>query len=62
MTPGAQLRTDRARRDYVKSHLHKDIADPVAYHAVIKTDDLSDELLARMIGDLFRDWVSAPVH
>ncbi|MDA0813674.1 MAG: cytidylate kinase family protein [Verrucomicrobia bacterium] len=51
--------TDHERRTYVKSQLQKDVEDPLAYHAIIRTDDISDELLARMIGDLFMDWVAA---
>ena len=51
--------TDHQRRDYVKSHLQKNIDDPHSYHAIVRTDDIQDDLLARMIGDLFMDWVAA---
>ena len=48
--------TDKARKSYVKSHLHKDIEDPLAYNAVIRTDNIADEIIAHMLGDLYMDW------
>jgi cytidylate kinase len=51
--------TDHERQTYVKLHMQKNVDDPLSYHAIIRTDEISDELLARMIGDLFMDWVAA---
>ncbi len=51
--------TDRERRDFALSYFREDIGDPLSYHAVIKTDGIQDDVLARMIGDLFMGWVAA---
>ncbi len=54
--------TDRARKRYVKSHLHRDIADPHFYHLVLNTDDLPIATLVRMIGDTLLQWAADTVR
>jgi hypothetical protein len=53
--------TDSARAGYVSRHLHREIADPAAYHLVINTDRFSDTLAARIIGDTLLEWVATEI-
>lgn len=41
---------DQARKDYIWKYFHKDIDDPLLYHAVINTNVLEPEEIAEMIG------------
>jgi cytidylate kinase len=43
---------DRARRRYVKSQLHRDVDDPLLYHLIINTDDLSDDAVVSTLFQL----------
>lgn len=51
--------TDQERRDFALSYFREDIGNPLSYHAVINTDGIEDDVLARMIGDLFMGWAVA---
>ena len=57
--------TDRSRANFVKRYAGADIDDTGAYHLILNTDNLSDEVLVRIIGDSVVEWanekVSAPV-
>ncbi len=41
---------DEARKDYLKKYFHKNVNDPLLYHAVINTNLLSYSEIAEMIG------------
>jgi len=42
---------DAAKRHYMKEYFGREIDDPLLYHMVINTDDISHEDAARLIGD-----------
>jgi cytidylate kinase len=42
---------DTAKRQYMKDYFGRDIDDPLLYHLVINTDDISYENAAKLIGD-----------
>ena len=43
-------REDEERKNYIQKYFHKNIADPLLYHAVINTNFLKPEEIAEMIG------------
>lgn len=61
-------REDKARRKYVESNYHKDIADPTLYHLVLNVHLLSLDEAAKLIGGLVttrfpdRFWVREHEH
>ena len=42
---------DAARRRYMKEHFDREIDDPLLYHMIINTDEISYERAVRLIGD-----------
>ena len=42
---------DAAKRRYMKKYFNRDIDDPLLYHMIINTDEISYENAARLIGD-----------
>lgn len=48
------LREDRRREAYVREYLNHDITDPLLYHLIINTDEVSYEETAHLIADLVR--------
>ena len=42
---------DAAKRQYMKEYFDRDIDDPLLYHMIINTDDISYENAARLIGE-----------
>ncbi len=48
-------RTDSGRARYVKKYFHRDVADLLLYDLIINTDRLSDDQVARLIGDAVLD-------
>ena len=42
---------DAARRRYMRGYFGRDIEDPLLYHMIINTDEISYENTARLIGD-----------
>lgn len=48
--------SDKARARFVKRHTDSDIDDASSYHLVINTDNLSDELVVRIIVDSLHEW------
>jgi cytidylate kinase len=42
---------DAARRYYMKEYFDREIDDPLLYHMVINTDEISYENAVRLIGD-----------
>lgn len=49
-------KVDRSRSNFVKRHADADIDDERAYHLVVNTDDLSDGVIVRIIGDSILEW------
>ena len=45
------LEEDQQRARYIKTYFHADINDPVNYHLVINTTRLSEEIVAKLIGE-----------
>lgn len=45
-------REDGGRRRYLRKYFHKDVEDPLLYHCVINTDQISLEDAARMVAAL----------
>lgn len=45
-------REDKRREEYVREYLNHDINDPLLYHLVINTDDVSYDETAHLIADL----------
>ena len=41
---------DNAKQDYFKKYYNKEIEDPLLYHMIINTDNISYEMTARIIG------------
>ncbi|MDF1825188.1 MAG: cytidylate kinase-like family protein [Verrucomicrobiales bacterium] len=51
-------RTDRSRADFVKRYTGADIDDTQAYHLILNTDNLPDEVIVRIIGDSLIEWAN----
>ena len=49
---------DGARKRYVKTHLHEDVADTTSYHLTINTDELSDESVVAIITYALEEWAA----
>lgn len=44
-------KTDEGRIRYLKTHFHRNIDDPLLYHIIINTDEVSLDEAARLIGE-----------
>jgi cytidylate kinase len=51
-------KTDHARASFVRRHAGADIGDPGSYHVVINTDNLSGDMVVRIIGDTVVEWAN----
>jgi len=51
-------RTDRARAAYVKRHTGGEIDDPQAYHLTLSAENLSDDIVVRIVGDSLVEWAA----
>jgi cytidylate kinase len=53
---------DRARAAYVKRYTGCEIDDPRAYHLVLNAENLSDEVLVRIVADSLVEWAGEQDH
>lgn len=51
-------KTDRSRSNFVKRYTGADIDDTGAYHLILNTDNLADEVIVRIIGDSIIEWAN----
>jgi cytidylate kinase len=49
---------DAAKRNYLNEYFGADIDDPLLYHLIINTDDISYEQTAQLVGDAFGRWLN----
>jgi len=50
------IETDKSRKKFVQRFAGADMEDPTFYHLVVNTDDISPEVVARVIGDSLLEW------
>jgi len=51
-------KTDRSRFNFVKRYTGADIDDTGSYHLILNTDNLSPEIIVRIIGDSLIEWAN----
>lgn len=51
-------RTDRSRANFVKRYTGADIDDTGSYHLILNTDNLSSDVIVRIIGDSIIEWAN----
>lgn len=51
-------KTDQSRSRFVRRFTGMDVDAPEAYHLVLNTDNLPDEVIVRIIGDSLTEWAS----
>ncbi len=52
-------RNDRGRAAYVRKYFHQDVADVLLYDLTINTDNLTQDQIARMMGEVVLDRINA---
>jgi len=51
-------KTDRSRSNFVKRYTGADIDDTGSYHLILNTDNLSSQVIVRIIGDSIIEWAN----
>lgn len=49
-------KTDQARARFVRRFTGMEVDDPAAYHLILNTDNLPDDVIVRIIGDSLIEW------
>ncbi|MDF1851019.1 MAG: cytidylate kinase-like family protein [Verrucomicrobiales bacterium] len=51
-------KTDQSRARFVRRYTGMEVDDPSAYHLILNTDNLRDEVIVRIIGDSLIEWAN----